>query len=127
MTTVDNLRKAAKRWLKSLREGDPEARARLARVYPGAPKQPTLRDVQHALARERGHQSWIALTRAVADASASKTPLTALLSAAGKGDAAAVAAILDEHPDIVNERGTLPGQYGSADGAALRLAGTKPS
>ena len=29
MTTLDNLRKAAKRWLKALRDGDPEARARL--------------------------------------------------------------------------------------------------
>jgi uncharacterized protein len=112
VTTVDNLRKAAKRWLKALREGDAEARARLVRVYPGAPKQPTLRDVQHALARERGHESWIALTRSVAEDSAAKTPLTALLSAAGKGDAAAVAAILDVHPDIINERGTLPGNTG---------------
>ena len=112
MTTIDNLRKAAKRWLKSVREGDPEARARLARAYPGAPSTPTLRDVQHALARERGHQSWMALTRAVGDARASETPLTALLSAAGKGDAAAVATILDEHPGLINERGTLPANSG---------------
>jgi len=112
VTTVDNLRKAAKRWLKSLREGDPDARARLARAYPGAPKEPTLRDVQHALACERGHQSWIALTRAVVDTSASETPLAALLSAAGKGDAGAVAAILDKYPDIIDERGTLPGNTG---------------
>ena len=55
MTTLDNLRKTAKRWLKALRDGDAEARARLVRAYPGAPEQPTLRDVQHALARERGH------------------------------------------------------------------------
>jgi ankyrin repeat protein len=112
VTTVDNLRKAARRWLKSLREGDPEAGARLARAYPGAPKQATLRDVQHALARERGHESWVALTRAVVDRSASATPLTALLSAAGKGDGTAVVAILDQHPDIINERGTLPGNTG---------------
>jgi ankyrin repeat protein len=112
VTTVDNLRKAAKRWLKSLREGDPDARARLARAYPDAPNKPTLRDVQHALARERGHGSWIALTHAVADGSAAQTPLTALLSAAGKGDAARVAAILDRHADIINERGTLPGNTG---------------
>src|SRR6202011_1991895 len=43
---------------------------------------------------------------------ASETPLTALLSAAGKGEAHAVVAILDEHPDIVNERGMLPGHTG---------------
>ncbi|HEY6360165.1 MAG TPA: ankyrin repeat domain-containing protein [Vicinamibacterales bacterium] len=113
MTAIDNLRKAARRWLKSVREGDPEARARLARAYPGAPSPPTLRTVQHALARERGHQSWIALTRAVGDGRASETPLPALLSAAGKGDAARVATILDQHPAIVNERGALPGNSGS--------------
>ena len=67
MTTLDNLRKAAKRWLKALRAGDADARARLARAYPDAPAAPTLRDVQHALAREGGHESWRALTKAVAD------------------------------------------------------------
>jgi uncharacterized protein len=112
VSTVETLRKTAKRWLKSLREGDPEAGARLARAYPGAPRQPALRDVQHALARERGYQNWLALTRAVVDSSASETPLTALLSAAGKGEAHTVAAILDEHPDMINERGSLPGNTG---------------
>ena len=112
MTTLDNLRNAAKRWLKSLRDGDADARARLVRAYPGAPEQVTLRDVQHALARERGHESWIALTRAAADASPRETPLTGLLEAAGRGNASAAAAILDEHPGIINERGALPGSTG---------------
>jgi ankyrin repeat protein len=112
VTTADNLRKAAKRWLKSIRAGDLEARARLNRAYPAAPDAPTLRDVQHALARERGFESWIALTRAALEEGASETPLTALLLAAGKGDAARVATILDEHPEIIDERGTLPGNIG---------------
>ncbi len=55
-----NLRKAAKRWLKELRAGVPEARARLERAYPNAPARPVLRDVQHALAREHGYDNWIA-------------------------------------------------------------------
>jgi ankyrin repeat protein len=112
VTTLGTLRKAAKRWLKSLREGDPEARARLARANPGAPGQPTLREVQHALARERGHQSWFALTRSLVEASSSETPLTALVSAASEGDADRVAAILDQQADIINERGSLPGHSG---------------
>ncbi|MBA3887538.1 MAG: ankyrin repeat domain-containing protein, partial [Acidobacteria bacterium] len=112
MTTLENLRKAARRWHKALRASDPEARARLDRAWPGAPSTPTLRDVQHALARERGHGSWVALTRPAASGSAPEAPLTALLDAAGKGDGAAVAAILDAHPALVNERGTLPGHTG---------------
>jgi uncharacterized protein len=113
VTTPDTLRKTAKRWLKSLRDGDAEARARLARAYPDAPANPTLRDVQHALARERGHESWIALKRAAAgDNEPAASPLVTLLSAADSGDAAAVAAVLNQHPAIINERGTLPGHTG---------------
>ncbi len=62
MSTLDNLRKEAKRWLKALRDGDTEARARLDRAFPKAPAQPGLRDIQHALARERGVVNWKALT-----------------------------------------------------------------
>jgi ankyrin repeat protein len=112
VTTLDNLRKAARRWLKSLREGDADARARLARAYPAAPPQATLRDVQHALARERGHENWQALKRAVSDTNPPPSPLTELLTAAGKGDASVVGTILDRHPNIVNERGSLPGHTG---------------
>ena len=54
MSTLDNSRKAAKRWLRALREGDRDAFERLRRAYPDAPATPVLRDVQHALARERG-------------------------------------------------------------------------
>jgi hypothetical protein len=64
-TSLDNLRKEAKRWLKALRAGEPEARARLERAYPAAPVAPALRDVQHALAQEYGHESWIALKLAL--------------------------------------------------------------
>jgi hypothetical protein len=32
VTTLDNLRKAAKRWQKALRDGDADARARLTRA-----------------------------------------------------------------------------------------------
>jgi hypothetical protein len=32
--------------------------------------------------------------------------------ATGRGDVSAVAAILDDHPGIINERGTLPGNTG---------------
>src|SRR5205085_4093461 len=40
------------------------ARVRLLRAYPAAPAKPVLRDVQHALARERGYESWKAMTAA---------------------------------------------------------------
>ena len=66
-TSLDTLRKEAKRWLRQLRDGDPQARERFSRAYPDAQPAPGLRDVQHALAREYGHESWIALKREVGD------------------------------------------------------------
>lgn len=118
MSTLDNLRKAAKRWLKALRANDPEARARLRRAYPDASDSPTLRDVQHALALEHGVESWIALKAKVATDERGMsddpraTAITALLDAADQGDASRVIELLDSYPDIINERGLLPGHTG---------------
>ena len=69
-TSVENLGKEAKRWLKQLRANNPEARARFERAYPTAPARPVLRDVQHALAREYGLENWKELKLAVQKASA---------------------------------------------------------
>jgi hypothetical protein len=68
--TLESLKKEAKRWLAALHAGDPDARARLARAFPDAPATPTLRDVQHALAREHGFPGWTLLKDAVEKRSA---------------------------------------------------------
>ena len=60
-STLENLRREAKRWLKALRDNDAEARERLERAWPAAPASPGLRDVQHALALEHGLPGWTAL------------------------------------------------------------------
>ena len=69
-STLDNLRKEAKRWLRALRANDAEARGRFERAYPKAPAQPVLRDVQHALAHEYGQDNWTQLKQAVQKAAA---------------------------------------------------------
>ena len=66
-SSLESLRKEAKRWLGAIRNHDEPAHARLLRSYPGAPARPGLRDVQHALAREHGLESWAALKAALAD------------------------------------------------------------
>jgi len=63
--SLEQLKKHAKRWLKALRANNLEARARFERTYPGGPANPVLRDVQHALARDRGYENWVALTTAI--------------------------------------------------------------
>jgi hypothetical protein len=76
--SLDSLKKEAKRWLAALRENTGEAQARLAQALPRAPRMPTLRDVQLALAREHGFQGWAALKGALTpDASASARTLMA--------------------------------------------------
>jgi len=62
---IDNLKKEAKRWLKALEENDPESRARFEQILSIPLDHPTLRQVQYALAREHGFESWAALKNAL--------------------------------------------------------------
>lgn len=60
-TTLDHLRTDARRWLRGIRRGDEAAQERYRLAWPAGPRQPTLRDVQHALAHELGFPGWTAL------------------------------------------------------------------
>lgn len=71
-----SLKKEAKRWLDALHAGVEEARVRFERALPGFATPPTLRDVQHALAREHGFPGWSALKRAVESAFTTATTLS---------------------------------------------------
>ena len=112
MSTLDNFRKEAKRWLKALRAGDRPAIDRLRSAYPQAQLPPTLRDVQHALAREHGFDNWAALKASALHKTNNDTDLTALLEAADADDLAALIAILDRDPDLIDQRGVLAGHTG---------------
>jgi ankyrin repeat protein len=117
-STLEQLRKDAKRWLRSIQDGDPAARARLTQSHPDAPADPGLRDVQLALAREYGFPGWTALKQelqrrhSTAPVAPRDAAIQALIAAAARGDAPSVRELLDSHPDIVNERGPFPGTTG---------------
>jgi len=116
-SSLEALKREAKRWLAALRRNDPQARARLARSHPQAPPNATLRDVQLALAREYGFDGWAALKAELARRRASAlaprdAAVQSLLRAAAEGDAARVRATLAAHPEVVNERATLEGHTG---------------
>ena len=66
-STLENLKREAKRWLKALHANDNEARARLDRAWSGAPTSPGLRDVQRALALEHGLPGWTELRNELGD------------------------------------------------------------
>ena len=67
MNTLDTLRKEAKFWLKQVQANHSGFTKRLRLAHPGAPATPTLRDIQHALAREHGCLNWKTLRTAIGD------------------------------------------------------------
>ena len=56
--SLESLKKEAKRWFDALCRNIPDARTRFEQAFPNSPPKPTLRDVQHALAREHGFSGW---------------------------------------------------------------------
>ena len=106
-TNLDTLRKDAKRWLKALRAGDAEARARLLAAWLKAPAEPGLRDTQHALALDYGCESWAALKAAVgelaADGKNHKARVDQVLGHGWGGDLVAARRILRRYPDIAKD------------------------
>ncbi|HEY4219121.1 MAG TPA: ankyrin repeat domain-containing protein [Gemmatimonadaceae bacterium] len=64
---LERLRKEAKRWLKALRDHDADAHERFVRALGASAGEPTLRAVQHALARERGFAGWPALAQSLGE------------------------------------------------------------
>jgi uncharacterized protein len=61
--SLESLKKEAKSWSGELRRVLPDARARFERTVTDAPVEPTLRDVQLALAREHRFSGWAELKR----------------------------------------------------------------
>ena len=106
-TNLESLRKDAKRWLRAVRAGDAAALERLRGAWAGAPAAPSLRDVQHAIARELGLSGWAALREAIADrdlaARGSDDLASELLRGAwDDGDRAAAARIALRHPELAH-------------------------
>jgi ankyrin repeat protein len=118
VSDVDALRKEARFWLKHVRAKHSGFTKRLRLAYPAAPAAPTLRDIQHALARERGYENWKALVAAIGDQPPPAPPrggdpASNFLGFAcwdhlthGRGDYATIAAaamrLLDKHPEIAS-------------------------
>ncbi|RXT46459.1 hypothetical protein B6S44_27040 [Bosea sp. Tri-44] len=84
-STLETARRQAKRWLKEIEAGEPEAVARFRKLIPNHAGAAKLREVQHALARDYGLASWAAL----------KQELIAR-EAAARGHAALVALFLEK-------------------------------
>lgn len=66
-STLETLRREAKRWHKAVLSGDAQALSRFRQSYPGEGEAVRLREVQQALAREHGFASWAELKQELED------------------------------------------------------------
>ena len=66
-SSLEVLRREARRWLNAIAAADVEAVARFQKAFPDHRGVPKLRQIQHALAREYGFSSWTALKRELED------------------------------------------------------------
>jgi hypothetical protein len=125
-SSLDTLKKEAKRWLKALRAGDEQARQRLVAATPAAPANPRLRDVQLALAREHGLPGWAALKAALDDLAMERRStaerVDIVLHSAWGGDSAAAARILTRWPDIASHDLYIAAATGNIAAVEHRLA-----
>ncbi|KLD74561.1 hypothetical protein Y886_31825 [Xanthomonas hyacinthi DSM 19077] len=87
-----------------MRAAEPDAKRRLTTAWPTAPTEPGLRDVQHALAREYGCESWSALKASIEELALTGSNradrLDRLLRHGWDGDTRIARRILDLYPDI---------------------------
>lgn len=125
-SSLETLRKEAKRWLKALRAADPAALARLRAATPDAPAEPGLRDVQLALAREHGLPGWSALRRAFDERALERQSTTerievVLRSAWGRERSAGLR-VLERWPELAQEHLVLAACTGRVDDVARLLA-----
>lgn len=125
-STPDVLKQDAKRWLKQLRATDPDARTRLTTAWPDAPADPSLRDVQHALAREYGFVDWkallVALEELALDRQTTEERLDALLRHGWGGDRALAERLRGRYPELARVSVFTAAACGDVETVATLLA-----
>ncbi|HXW93616.1 MAG TPA: ankyrin repeat domain-containing protein [Terriglobales bacterium] len=115
--SLEQLKKQAKSLLKRQQAADPEALTRIRENHPRwrdlsaeqvAALPFALADAQLVIASEYGFASWPKLQAHVKTLAAARSTTEAVASlreAAGKGDLARLNALLDAHPELIDERG----------------------
>jgi ankyrin repeat protein len=120
---LEHLQKEAKKLLRQCRAGDGGAIARMRAQLPrlaraGVPDVASLiklADVQHALAREHGYESW-------GDMKKADSPIQQFLAAVRSGSLAAAKRLLPQLPDLARDSIHVACAIGDADAVAHQLA-----
>jgi ankyrin repeat protein len=105
---LDTIRREAKQLLRQARAGDAPVLAALKALLPrlaaldddAARESIRLADVQHAIARRLGHESWAALKAAYERLDPLHVHVARFLKAVNDDDTAAATALLEQHPAI---------------------------
>ena len=123
-STLESLKKQAKRWLKAIRAGDEAAKQRLFAAIGLAPAAASLRHVQLALAREYGLPGWTALRQALEDTRRSHAERVEIVlrSVMWQGDWVSASRILARWPDIRAENLYTAVATGNLEEVQRRLA-----
>jgi hypothetical protein len=115
--SLEQLKKQAKSLLKRLQTADPEALTRIRENHPRwrtlseeqvAASPFALADAQLVIASEYGFASWSKLqshVKTLEAASSTAAAVASLRDAAQRGDLARIDALLDAHPELIDERG----------------------
>ena len=115
--SLEQLKKQAKSLLKRQQAADSEALTRIRENHPrwrnlsekqAAASPFALADAQLVIASEYGFASWAKLqshVKTLEAASSTAEAVASLREAAGKGDLARLNALLDAHPELIDERG----------------------
>ncbi len=115
--SLEQLKKQAKSLLKARQAADASTLARIRESHPRwrklsqeqvAASPFALADAQLVIASEYGFASWAKLqshVKSLEAASSTAEAVAALREAAGKGDLARLSALLDAHPNLIDERG----------------------
>ena len=125
-SSVALLKQDAKRWLRALQQQDPSAVARLCSAWHTAPDNPTLRDVQHALALEYGLPDWKAVLVALDDLELDRQQhaerVEAVLRHGWDGDAARARRIVARYPEVRRDNLFVAAACGAVDDVRRSLA-----
>lgn len=125
-STPDVLKQDAKRWLAALRSGDDAARQRLTAAWSAAPKDPSLRDVQHAIAREYGFVDWKAMLAALDDLALDRQSHTervdSVLRHGWDGDRVLAQRLVQRYPEIVRDSIYTAAMCGDVEWVSTMLA-----
>ncbi len=125
-STPDVLKQDAKRWLAALRSGDDASRQRLTAAWPAAPEDPSLRDVQHALAREYGFVDWKAMLEALDNLALDRQSHTervdAVLRHGWDGDRLLAQRLVQRHPTIARDSIYTAAMCGDVEWVSTLLA-----